>query len=113
MADVLADALAKHLCELDGCSDPAPCLDHITAASSALKFLANHSAILPPGITIGAVYRVTRRGSPDGYQFTDRREAVDHARFGGTDGRVGAVETAWRIRADGVDVTSMWGRTDG
>ncbi len=36
-----ATALAKHLCELDGCSDPAPCPDHLSIAGAALKFLAN------------------------------------------------------------------------
>ena len=37
----LATALATHLCELDACTVPAPCLDHLTAAGAALKFLGN------------------------------------------------------------------------
>jgi hypothetical protein len=36
-----AVALAKQLCEQDGCSDPAPCPDHVTAGGSALKAAAN------------------------------------------------------------------------
>lgn len=37
----LATALAKHMCELDACSDPAPCPDHLTVAGVALKFIGN------------------------------------------------------------------------
>lgn len=109
MAD-LAEALAAHLCSLDGCEPP--CADHQSTAGSALKFLGNAGAVLPPGITIGAVYRVTRDGDDDGYLFTDRREADEQARWGGHCGTPGVVETAWRIRAGGVDARTTWKRAD-
>ncbi len=110
--ELLISALAKHLCLTDECSTAA-CPDHWSTADSALKFLVNAGAILPPGIRIGAVFEVFRDGDRDGYEFTDRREAEDHARFGGTDGRCGEVRTAWRIKADGVDTLTTWRPLDG
>jgi hypothetical protein len=84
-----------------------------TVTQALLMSLTAHGLLLPPGVTIGAVYRVVRHGMDDGYLFTDRREAKDWARDGGQDGTAGEVHTAWRIRADGVDVTTTWGRADG
>lgn len=107
MADPITTPLARHLCSLDGC-DPAPCPDHVTTAGTALKFLASGGAILPVGVSIGAVYRVTRGGDCDGYRFTDQRDADRQAWYGGQSGTPGVVETAWRVQADGVDVTSAW-----
>jgi hypothetical protein len=73
--------------------------DHVGAVLDA------YGLVLPAGVTIGAVWRV--RQDP-GYRFTDRGEAERWARDGGQDGRHGDVEQAWRIQADGVDVTTTW-----
>jgi hypothetical protein len=69
----LATALAKHLCEFDACSDPAPCPDHLTVAGAALKFLGAHA-------DVDAAYQ---RGLADG-----RRQATDgfQRQWGGPDG---------------------------
>ena len=82
--------------------------DYLTAEHVAAVLTA-HGMILPPGITIGAVWRV--RQDP-GSRFTDRAEAERWARDGGVDGRHGDVEQAWRIQGDGVDVTTTWVRAD-
>ncbi len=81
--------------------------DHRCAVLIA-EVLDAYGLVLPPGVTIGAVYEVFRGGMRDGYEFTNRREAEHQALFGGQDGRCGEVRTAWRIRADGVDVVSTW-----
>ena len=87
-----------------GHRDDQQVADHVAAV------INEYGAILPPGITIGAVYEVFRDGDRDGYEFTDRREADHQARFGGQDGRCGEVRTAWHIQADGVDVLTTWKR---
>lgn len=78
-------------------------------AASVAAVLHEHGMVLPPGITISAVYRVVRHGGPDGEQFTDCAEAERWARDGGTDGRPGRVEMAWQVRSGSVDVVTGWG----
>lgn len=85
--------------------------DDLTADHIAVVLDA-HGMVLPVGVTIGLVYRVLFRSEPDGYQFTERRQAVHHAQFGGVCGRCGTVEQAWRVQADGVDVTTTWSRVN-
>lgn len=106
--DALATALARHMCELDACTDPAPCPNHQTAAGVALRFLGNAGVVLPPGITIGAVWRVVRGGDDDGYVFAHRPDAEHQARYGGQTGEPDRVEQAWRVRADGFDQRTPW-----
>lgn len=91
MVDALTAALARNLCNLDDCLT-ADCPDHLSTAGQALKFLTAVGVILPIGVTIGAVWRVVRRGDDDGYLFTDRREAERQALHGGQDGMPGTVE---------------------
>ncbi len=81
--------------------------DHRCAVLVA-EVLDAYGLVLPPGVTIGAVYEVFRGGMRDGYEFTNRRDAERQARDGGQCGTPGEVRTAWRIRADGVNVTSTW-----
>jgi hypothetical protein len=63
----LATALAKHLCEFEACSDPAPCPDHLTVAGVALKFL---------GADVDAAYQ---RGLADGRTQAEAAEPLTTA----------------------------------
>jgi hypothetical protein len=103
---VADEALLKAI--IAGLEATGPGSDTQADAESVAAVLTDHGMILPPGITINAVYEVFRDGMRDGYEFTDRREAEHHARFGGCAGRCGEVRSAWRIRADGVDATTTW-----
>lgn len=106
MIDAAVVALARHLCDTNHC--PAPCAVHRADAVAATAFLGEAGVVLPPGITIGAVWRVLHGGDDAGFLFEDQASAEHEARYGGQDGRPGQVEQAWRIRADGSDIRTAW-----
>lgn len=100
--DALLKAIRVGLENAGGREGLDPIAGHVAAV------LHEYGMVLPVGVTIGAVFEVFRDGDRDGYEFTDRREADRQARYGGQDGTPGEVRTAWRIQADGVDVTTTW-----
>lgn len=90
--------------QADGCRSK----DYLTADHVALVLDA-HGMILPVGVSIGAVWRVD---GANGWTFTDRAEADRWAQHPSAGDRVVPIEQAWRIQADGVDVTSTWKPAD-
>lgn len=106
MIDAAVVALARHLCDTNHCQ--APCAAHRADAVTTMAFLAEAGIVLPPGITIGAVWRVLHGDADAGYLFGDQASAEHEARCGGQSGRPGQVERAWRIKADGSDIRTSW-----